>query len=147
MAAPNYSNIFSGSTPAAKPSLAGGWATKLKELKEAFPEGINENMFIPLLMMQQQENVERMNDPANITRQFEAMEGPLGRMARDAASLQAQKDTRSLVGGLISRFPDTLTQALGAKFAYDQPVFNAISGTYNPNPYAYGVLNRRGGAA
>ena len=147
MAAPNYSNIFSGATAPAKPSLAGGWATKLKELKEAFPEGISENMFVPLLMMQQQENADRMNDPANITRQFEAMEGPLGRMARDAAALQSQKDMRSLVGGLVSKIPDTFTQALGAKFAYDQPVFNAIAGTYNPNPYAYGVLNRRGGAA
>lgn len=150
MAAPNYSNIFSGTKPAAAtaaPSLAGGWATKLKELTEVFPEGIKDNQLFPLMMMLQQENADRMNDPANITRQFEAMEGPLGRMARDAASIQAQKDSRSLVGGLLSKIPDTVTQALGAKFAYDQPVFNAISGTYNPNPYAYGVLNRRGGAA
>lgn len=148
MAFPSYTNIFSGgSTQAAKPSLAGNWATKLKELQEVFPEGISENMLFPLVLMQQQENAERMGDPTNITRQLEAMEAPLGRMARDASNIQAQKDMRSLVGGLFSKLPDTLTQALGAKFAYDQPVFNAIGSTYNPNPYAYGVLNRRGGAA
>jgi hypothetical protein len=95
----------------------------------------------------QQRNADRMNDPANITRQLEAMEAPLGRMARDAATLQAQKDMRSLTGNLVTKAADTLTASLGAKFAYDQPVFNAIGGAYNPNPYAYGVLNRRGGVA
>lgn len=147
MAFPSYTSIFSGGAQAAKPSMAGNWATKLKELQEVFPEGISENMLFPLVLMQQQENAERMGDPTNITRQLEAMEAPLGRMARDASNIQAQKDMRSLVGGLFSKLPDTLTQALGAKFAYDQPVFNAINGAYNPNPYAYGVLNRRGGAA
>jgi len=148
MAFPSYTSIFSsGATQIAKPSMAGNWATKLKDLKEAFPEGINENLLFPLVLMQQQENAERMGDPSNITRQLEAMEAPLGRMAQQAAGIQAQKDMRSLVGGIASKIPDTLTQALGAKFAYDQPVFNAIGSAYNPNPYAYGVLNRRGGAA
>lgn len=147
MAFPSYTSIFSGGAQAAKPSLAGNWATKLKELQEVFPEGINENMLFPLVLMQQQENAERMGDPTNITRQLEAMEVPLGRMARDAATLQAQKDMRSLTGNLVTKAADTLTASLGAKFAYDQPVFNAIGNAYNPNPYAYGVLNRRGGAA
>lgn len=148
MAFPSYTNIFSGgSTQAAKPSLAGNWATKLKELQEVFPEGISENMLFPLVLMQQQENAERMGDPTNITRQLEAMEAPLGRMARDAATIQAQKDARSLTGQIVLEATKNIPSIYGAKFAYDQPVFNAIGSTYNPNPYAYGVLNRRGGAA
>lgn len=148
MAFPDYTGIFSGAgAPAAKPSLAGSWATKLKDFQEAFPEGIPENMLVPLLIMQQQENADRMNDPANITKQIEAVEGSLDRMGQKAANLQAQRDWRSLVGNVVSKLPETMATAIGAKFAYDQPVFSSIASTYNPNPYAYGVLNRRGGAA
>lgn len=146
MAFPSYTSIFSGGgTQAPKPSLAGNWATKLKELQDTFPEGISENMLFPLILMQQQENAERMGDPANITRQLEAMEAPLGRMAQQAAGIQAQKDARSLTGNLLTKAADTFNASLGAKFAYDQPVFTALGSSYAPNPYAYGVLNRRGG--
>lgn len=146
MAFPDYTSIFSGtSAPTTKPSLAGSWATKLKDFQQAFPEGLNENMLVPLLIMQQQENADRMSDPTNITRQLEAMEGPLGRMAQQAAGIQAQKDARSLTGNLVTKALETFNASRGAKFAYDQPVFTALGSSYAPNPYAYGVLNRRGG--
>jgi hypothetical protein len=151
MAFPNYTNIFSGGgTQTPQTPLAGSLSSLFSDyakFKEASGGSFKEEDFLPFAIFMQQRNADRMNDPANITRQLEAMEAPLGRMARDAATLQAQKDMRSLTGNLVTKAADTLTASLGAKFAYDQPVFNAIGGAYNPNPYAYGVLNRRGGVA
>lgn len=113
-----------------------------------FMEGGGKNLtdknFLPFAIFMQQRNAERMNDPANITKQFEALEAPLGRMAQQAAGIQAQKDMRSLVGNIASSFLDAAKQGWGAKFAYDQPVFSNLMGSLAPNPYAYGVLNRRG---
>jgi hypothetical protein len=160
LSAPNYSGIFSGTKPPLSPSqgmgtgavpqqpIAGSMGQMMQDFKEfrtAFPE-MGEKDILPFAIFMQQRQSEIQNDPSNITRQMEALEGPLARIAQGAANISAQKDMRSMVGGLFSKLPDTMTQALGAKFAYDQPVFNAINATYNPNPYAYGVLNRRGGA-
>jgi hypothetical protein len=148
--APNYTGIFSGQsqpTTASQQPLAGGMSSTLeafKQFKSSFPE-MGEKDILPFAIFMNQYNAEKQNDPSNITRQMEALEGPLARIAQGAANISAQKDMRSLVGGLVSELPNTMTQALGAKFAYDQPVFNAINNVYAPNPYAYGVLNRRGG--
>lgn len=148
MSFPNYTSIFSGAST--QPKLAGGMAPLIeeyKQFKDAMGGQLNEENFLPFAIFMQQKNAQSMNDPANVTRTLEAMEGPLERMSQKAAGISAQKDWRSLVGNLATQLPDTITQALGAKFAYDQPVFNAIGASYNPNPYAYGVLNRRGGVA
>lgn len=146
---PNYTNIFgSGGTKTSQPSLAGSLSSLLSDyakFKEASGGSFKEEDFLPFAIFMQQRNADRMNDPANITRQLEAMEGPLGRMAQQAAGIQAQKDMRSLTGNLFSKLPDAFN--MGAKFAYDQPVFTALGSSYTANPYAYGVLNRRGGVA
>jgi hypothetical protein len=121
MAFPNYTNIFSGGgTQTPQTPLAGSLSSLFSDyakFKEASGGGFKEEDFLPFAIFMQQRNADRMNDPANIT------------------------------GNLVTKAADTLTASLGAKFAYDQPVFNAIGGAYNPNPYAYGVLNRRGGVA
>lgn len=115
------------------------------KFKQGIGGTLTEEEFLPFAIFMQQRNADRMNDPANITRQLEAMEGPLERMSQKAAGIQAQKDMRSLTGNLFTQLPQAITQAVGAKFAYDQPVFTAIGSPLAPNPYAYGVLNRRGG--
>ena len=143
MTFPNYTSVFSGSAP--KPALAGNLASLVsgyKDFRDALGGDLDDKNFLPFAIFMQQANAERMSDPANITRQLEAMEAPLGRMAQQAAKIQEQKDMRSLVGNLVARLPDTFNQALGAKFAYDQPVFQSLGSPLAPNPYAYGVLNR-----
>lgn len=151
MAFPNYTGIFAGGgTQTPQLPLAGSLSSLFSDyakFKEASGGSFEEKDFLPFAIFMQQRNADRMNDPANITRQLEAMEAPLGRMARDAATIQAQKDARSLTGEIVLEATKNIPSIYGAKFAYDQPVFNAIGSTYNPNPYAYGVLNRRGGAA
>jgi len=149
MAFPNYTNIFnSGGTQTSQPPLAGGLSSLFSDyakFKEASGGSFKEEDFLPFAIFMQQRNADRMNDPTNITRLLEAMEAPLGRMAQQAAGIQAQKDARSFTGNLLTKAADTFNAALGAKVAYDQPVFTALGSSYAPNPYAYGVLNRRGG--